>query len=170
MQEIFTRVSIRVFTPEPVAADAVQKLLAAGMQAPSAGNQQPWEFIVIEDAAMREKLAAVSPYAKPLLSAPLGIVILLNDSTLRFPECWQQDLSACAQNILLECVHLGLGAVWLAIADFPERMAAAKALFGLPEHLSVFAVLAIGHPGEEKKAVSRYRQERVHYGTYARPA
>jgi nitroreductase len=166
MEEIFTRSSIRTFTRQAVSAEDVRKLLEAGMQAPSAGNQQPWEFIVIEDETMRKRLAATSPYANPLLGAPLGIVILLNDDNLRFSECWQQDLSACAQNILLEAVHLGLGAVWLAIADFPQRMEAARQLFDLPAHLAVFAVIAIGHPGEEKKVVSRYLEHKVHYGTY----
>jgi nitroreductase len=166
MEEIFTRTSIRTFTRQAVSAGDIRKLLEAGMQAPSAGNQQPWEFIVIEDAAMRARLAATSPYAKPLLGAPLGIVILLNDESLRFPECWQQDLSACTQNILLEAVHLGLGAVWLAIADFPKRMEAARQLFDLPPHLAVFAVIAVGYPGEEKKATKRYLDAKVHYGTY----
>jgi nitroreductase len=168
MKEIFTRTSIRRFTAEPVSAEAIKKLLEAGMQAPSAGNQQPWEFIVVEDAALRASLAATSPYAKPLIQAPLGIVLLLDSSNLRWPECWQQDLSASTQNILLEAVHLGLGAVWLAIADFPDRMAATKALLNLPEHLSVFALLAIGHPGEEKEAVSRYQEAKVHYGQYGK--
>ncbi|MDR3086620.1 MAG: nitroreductase family protein [Azoarcus sp.] len=168
MKEIFTRTSIRRFAPAPVSTEAVKKLLEAGMQAPSAGNQQPWEFIVIEDATMRRKLASTSPYAQPLINAPLGIVLLLDNSNLRFPECWQQDLSACAQNILLEAVHLELGAVWLAIADFPERMAATKALLNLPEHLSVFAIIAVGHPAEKKKAVSRYQEVKAHFGEYGR--
>jgi nitroreductase len=168
MKEIFTRTSIRSFTTTPVPAEAVKKLLEAAMQAPSAGNQQPWEFIVIEDATMREKLAATSPYAKPLIKAPLGIVLLMDNSNLRYPECLQQDLGACAQNILLEVVHLGLGAVWLAIADFPERMAATKVLLDLPEHLSVFAIIAVGYPAEEKKAVSRYQDAKAHYGKYGK--
>jgi hypothetical protein len=47
-------------------------------------------------------------------------------------------------------------------------MAATKALLDLPEHLSVFAFIAVGHPAEERKAVSRYQETKVHYGEYGR--
>ncbi|MDR1276043.1 MAG: nitroreductase family protein [Candidatus Accumulibacter sp.] len=166
MKEIFERTSVRRFTGEAVPKDAVRKLLEAAMQAPSAGNQQPWEFIVVEDAEHRRALAGVSPYATPLVGAPLGIVVLLKGDALRFPECWRQDLSACTENLLLEAVHLGLGAVWLAIADFPSRIAAAKKLFNLPEHVSAFAAIAVGYPVEKKKATLRFDESRVHYETY----
>jgi nitroreductase len=159
-------VSIRRFTAEPVADADVTKLLEAAMQAPSAGNQQPWAFIVVTQKDMLARLSGSSPYAKPLAQAPLGIVVLLDKAGLRFPECWQQDLAACTQNLLLEAVHLGLGAVWLAVADFKDRMAAAKEILGLPSHIEAFAYVALGHPAEEKTADPRYDPSRVRHGSW----
>ena len=72
MKEIFDRVSVRKYTVQPVEAEKVEKLLRAAMAAPSAGNQQPWEFCVVRNRETLDQLAACSPYAKPLLGAPLG--------------------------------------------------------------------------------------------------
>lgn len=166
MKEIFERTSVRHFTDEKVERNLIKKLLEAAMQAPSAGNQQPWEFLIIEDPAMLAKMSRVSKYAGPLAGAPLGIIVLLDDRDLKYKECWQQDLSAATENILLEAVHLGLGAVWLAIADFPERIKYAAEVLNLPEYITAFAAIAIGHPAKQRAATSRYDEAKVHYGAY----
>ena len=166
MNEIFERVSIRKFTEQQVKREDIKRLLEAAMQAPSAGNQQPWEFIVIEDKATLRRLAQVSPYATPLVGASLGIVLLCNDKGLRFPECAEADLAAAAQNILLEAVSLGLGAVWLALADFVDRVEKTRRLFELPPNVRAFCAIAVGYPNEKKKAKSRYQEKRVHYEEY----
>jgi nitroreductase len=77
-----------------------------------------------------------------------------------------QDLSAATQNILLEAVHLGLGTVWLGVNGHQERAAAAKKLFNLPENIEVFAAIAVGYSAENKKAQSRYEENRVHWEKY----
>jgi nitroreductase len=166
MKEIFERTSVRRFIDKAVPGEAIHRLLEAAMQAPSAGNQQPWEFIVVRNPTRLKALAGISPYAAPLAVAPLGIVVLFKETKLRFPECWQQDLSACTQNILLEAVHLGLGAVWLGIAGFAYRVDATKKLFKLPEDVSAFAAIAVGYSAEKKKAVPRFSNARVHYESY----
>jgi nitroreductase len=166
MKEIFERTSVRHFTDEPVPREAIRRLLEAAMQAPSAGNQQPWEFIVVQNPTRLKALAGVSPYAAPLAVAPLGIIVLFKEAKLRFPECWQQDLSACTQNILLEAVHLGLGAVWLGIAGFAYRVNAVKKLFKLPDGVSAFAAIAVGYPAEKKKATLRFSESRVHHESF----
>ena len=63
MDEIFTRVSIRKFEDRPVEQEKLTKILKAAMAAPSAGNQQPWEFFVVTDKAKIEALSKISPYA-----------------------------------------------------------------------------------------------------------
>ena len=63
MKEIFERVSIRRYEERPVEGEKLEALLRAAMAAPSAGNQQPWEFYVIRDREVLEKLSKVSPYA-----------------------------------------------------------------------------------------------------------
>lgn len=165
MNAIFTRRSIRSYQEQAIEPEKIEKLLRAAMQAPSAGNQQPWEFIVVQDKNTLEKLAGVSPYAKPVANAPLAFVLLANGEGLRFPEYWEQDLSAATQNILLQAVELGLGAVWLGVAPVKERMDYLKDLFNLPEKVKPFCVIALGYPaaGQENKFVDRYDAKRVHY-------
>ena len=166
MHEIFNRISVRKFHDKPVEQELITKLLKAAMQAPSAGNQQPWEFLVITRKETKTAIAKICPHSKPLANAPLGIVVLQNSAKLRFPECVQQDLSAACENILLEAVHLGLGGVWMAIMDFKDLMAGVKAHLNLPEHIEPFATIALGYPNENREIKLRYDENRVHFEAY----
>lgn len=162
MNAIFHRTSIRKYTDRPVEADKVEQLLRAAMAAPSAGNQQPWEFYVVTDKAALNALAGCSPYAGMLRSAPLGFVVCCR-ADCKMPEYAQIDCSAATENLLLEADHLGLGAVWLGIAPGQERMDAARKALNIPEHLYAFAFIACGYPAEEKRQQDRYDEARVHY-------
>lgn len=166
MNEIFTRRSIRKYADKPVEQEKIERLLKAAMQAPSAGNQQPWEFIVVQDKGRLEQLSQTSLYSGPVKTAPLAIVVLANKSSMKFPENWQMDLSAATENLLLEAVHLGLGAVWLGVAPIAERMEHICKLFALPDYVQPFALLSIGYPQDENKFVDRFKSDRVHYEQY----
>ncbi|MDP2401390.1 MAG: nitroreductase family protein [Actinomycetota bacterium] len=163
---IGTRRSIRRYTDEPVAPEHVDTLLAAAMAAPSAGNQQPWRFIVVTDAAMRERMAATSPYAAMLPSAPLAVVICGDTSDLRHPDMWQHDCAAATQNMLLAAHAIGLGAVWLGFYPHIERSEPLAALLGIPHGIYPMAVVAIGHPAEEKEPSNRHAPSFVHHGSW----
>ena len=113
----------------------------------------------------------MSPYAGPCASAPAAIVLLANLGNLHFPDNWQQDMGAAAENLLLEAVHLGLGAVWMAASPEEEREKYVRELFGLPEQVRPFSVIAVGYPaeGQSNRFVDRYEANRVHYETYGNP-
>jgi len=166
MQEIFIRRSIRKFQTRTVEKAKLEQLLKAAMQAPSAGNQRPWEFIVVEDKELLVKLAGMSPYAKPVAAAPAAVVLLANQAGLRFPENWQMDLGAAAENLLLEAVHQGLGAVWMGVAPVPERVDYLKKLFNLPDTIIPYALIPVGYPAEENKFLNRFEPEKIHYNHY----
>ncbi|MDR2153174.1 MAG: nitroreductase family protein [Helicobacteraceae bacterium] len=166
MKEIFNRYSVRKFQDRPIEPEKVKKLLEAAMQAPSARNQQPWEFLVITDNESKEAIARICPHSKPLLGAPLGIMVLKNDQNLQYTACIQQDLGAACENILLEAVYLGLGGVWLAIMDYKPLMQGIKEYFKLPAHIEGFATIALGYPAESKTPLLRYDESRVHYEAY----
>ena len=121
MKEIFERRSIRKYTADPVSLEHEEKLLRAAMQAPSAGNEQPWEFIVVRDPETLKKMTEGHPYSTPLLGAPLGILVCGDVNKQRFNPYayWVQDCSAAIQNLLLEAQHLGLGAVWMVRKEHP---------------------------------------------------
>ncbi len=166
MDTINIRRSIRNFKNINVENEKIEKLLRAGMQAPSAANQQPWEFVVVQSQETKEKLASMSPYAKPVKDAPLAIVLVENMEKIKFAESTSQDMGACAQNILLEAVDLGLGAVWLGVKPDEVRMKAVSETLGLAENVVPFAIIAVGYSDTENKFVDRYDATRVHYEKY----
>lgn len=163
---VMNRTSVRQFTDEQVTDDQVERLMRAAMAAPSAANQQPWEFVVVRDPQLREALSQCSPYAKPAAAAPLVIVPCVgSDEALKFPEYKEQDMGACVENILVEAVELGLGAVWMGVYPEPERMDAVADVIEVPAGHEAFALVAVGHPiGEpEPRGPKRYDAARVHW-------
>lgn len=168
MQEIFNRRSIRKFTNDAIEPEKLDRILRAAMQAPSAVNQQPWEFIVVQDKENLQKLADVSPYAKPVAGSAVTIALLGNEKEFKVPKGWEEDLGAASQNMLLEAVHLGLGAVWLGVATADVVTEQVRSFFQLPDHIRPFGLIAIGYPdGQKNEFTDRYKAERVHYEKWA---
>ena len=148
MNELFTRVSVRDFIPGKVEKDKVDRILEAAMNAPSARNQQAWEFIVVDDPDYIRELSKVTPYAGPVGKAPLAIVVLGNRDLMSAPQFWEQDLGACTENLMLSATSLGLGSVWIGVAPVRERMNAISDIFDLTENLMPFCIVAVGYPKE----------------------
>jgi len=166
MNNIFKRQSVRKYLAKPIEQEKIEMMLKAGMQAPSAANQQPWEFLVITDKEKLQALSGMSPYAKPVANCSVALVLLGNLDTANFPQCWQQDMAAAAENILLEATELELGGVWLGVAPEQDRMDYITKLFNLPEKIKPFCLLSIGYPDQAQTIVERYDSARVHYDKY----
>ena len=171
MNEIFTRRSVRFFKPDPVEDEKLDRLLRAGMQAPSARNQQGWEFVAVRERARIEELSHLSPYTAPLGRAPLVLIVMTNPARLINEESAQsrrEEMGAVIQSILLEAVHLGLGTVWCGVSPFEDRMANVRKACGIPEDIEPFAAIAVGYPEKEdaNHVEDRYQAERVHWETY----
>ena len=162
MNEIFHRTSIRKYQDKPVENEKIEKMLQAAMTAPSAGNQQPWEFYVVKDKSTLEKLSQTSPYAGCAASAPLAFVACYRIHCT-MPEYAQIDMSASVENLLLEADSLGLGAVWLGIAPLKERMEAVHTVLNIPENLDVFAIIPCGYPEAVHTQQNRFDRQRIHY-------
>ena len=149
MNAIFTRRSVRAFKDKEVEQEKIEKILRAAMQAPSACNQRPWEFIVVKGKENLVKLAEYNPYAGSLRGANLAIIVLANKAKMVSPEHWQQDLGAATQNIQLEAVELGLGTVWYGTAPDKGRMGYIQNMFELDDNILPYSVLAVGYPKNE---------------------
>jgi len=115
MDAILTRRSIRKYLPEPVSRDMVKNILKAGMSAPSAGDEQPWHFIIIDRRDLLEKISEMHPYAKMLKNTPAVLLICADPNVPKFKDFWVQDCSAASENMLLAAHAQGLGAVWIGI-------------------------------------------------------
>jgi nitroreductase len=162
MSDIRDRRSIRKYTGRPVTDDQVVELLKAAMSAPSAGNQQPWRFVVIRSQQVRERIPSFHPHASMTPSASVVIAVCGDLSDLRIPERWVQDCSAATQNLLLAAHDMGLGAVWLGVYPTEDRVEGVRELLGLPEHIMPLSLVAIGHPAEHPPAADRFNAAYVH--------
>ena len=135
MKSIYTRVSIRKYQDRPVEKEKTEAILRAAMQAPSAGNQQPWEFYVVTNKEKLAVLSEVSPYAGMTKYAPVAIVAAYRKNCM-MPEYAQIDLS---------------------IAMEIEK------ILSIPDNLRAFAIFPYGYPAEERKQQNRFEESRIHY-------
>lgn len=161
LEAIFTRRSIRVFDPRPVSDESLRVLLKAAMSAPSAGNEQPWYFVVVRDRELFERILKFHPYSHSLKSASLAVLVCADLDLEKYSGYWTQDCSAAAQNLLLAAHAQGLGGVWLGIYPIEERIQGVRSLFGLPANVVPMAILPIGYPAETRPEENRYQDERV---------
>lgn len=162
LEAIYTRRSVRNFKHDPVPDDDVQDLLRAGMQAPSARNEQPWHFIVIDEPAVLHAIPEFHPYSKMLLDAPLAILVCSDRKLESKRASWLQDCSAATQNILLAAHTKGLGAVWLGIFPDSERVFGMQSLLEMPKDIRPVSLVAIGYPESTPEPVDRFNADRVH--------
>ena len=160
---IFERRSVRSYLDQEVEEEKILQMLRAAMQAPSAKNQQPWEFIVLRDREKMLDLSSKLSTMRMLDHAPLCIALLANTEHLSSPTRWCQDLSAATQNLLLEAHHQGLGAVWLGVYPEEERMSIVREILGVEDPLVPFALVAIGYAKKYPEPVERYDEKKVRY-------
>ena len=161
---INSRRSVRVWTQQPVAEEDVKKIIEAGMNAPSAGNEQPWYFIVIDDKEVLAQASLLNPYGSFVKNSSVAVLVCADKRLDKFPGTfyWAQDCSAAAENMLLAACCLGLGGVWTSIYPLKERMEGFSGLFNLPEEVVPFALIALGYPARSMdNPKSRFNPSRI---------
>ncbi len=164
---IHTRRSIRQYTVEPVSGSDLRVLLEAAMIAPSAGNQQAWHFVVIDERALLDRIPSVHPYAGMAAKAPLAIMVCGDLSRLKYPvDYWVQDCAASTQNIMLAATALGLGSVWCGVHPVPERVEGLRKILNLPANFAPMSLIVIGHPAQEAQRLSRFDEAKVHRNSW----
>lgn len=166
---ILTRVSVRKYQDKKIDEDTLEKLLRAGMAAPTAGNRQPWHFVVCTDKEVLAHVAAANPNGGMVAQAPLAIVVC-GDKSKTFEgeaaEMWVQDCSAATENILLAAHGFGLGAVWTGVYPIKERMSKLSEVLELPETIIPLSVIVIGYPDEMPAVKQKFSEDNVSYDFY----
>ena len=152
MADLFHRVSIRKFKDEAVSNEDIGYILEAAMAAPSAKNQQPWEFYVVENREVLKQLGESSPFSAPAGKAPVAIVTAYREEC-DLPEFAQIEMSIMMENLWLAADEIGLGGVWLGV----------EKIVGIPAGQRVFGIFALGYPDEERTQQDRFDQSRIHY-------
>jgi nitroreductase len=164
LEAIISRRSTRKYKPEPVPKELIDELLNAAMNAPSAGNEQPWYFIVIQDHKILDEIPKFHPYSSCLKEAPQAIVVCADLKLLKHPEpWWVLDCSAATENILIAAYAKGLGARWVGVYPMDDRVKCMKELLGLPQEIIPVSIVAIGYPVEKTPFESRYQPSRILY-------
>jgi nitroreductase len=166
MNAIFKRRSIRQYTTAPVEKEMIVELVKAGMAAPSAGNEQPWHFIVIDQHRILTGIQKVHPFSGMLSSAQAGILVCGDISLEIHKGFWVQDCAAATENILIAAVYMGLGTVWLGVYPEEERVNGIKKLLNIPDHIIPFSLISIGHPAEQKAPKTNFDMSRVRYNSW----
>lgn len=147
---------------EAVSSEDIGYILEAAMAAPSAKNQQPWEFYVIQNREVLKKLGESSPFSGPAGNAPVAIVSAYREDC-ELPEFAHIDMSIAMENLWLAADEIGLGGVWLGVAPREDRMKEVEEIVGIPEGQRAFGIFAMGYPAEERTQQDRFDQSRIHY-------
>jgi nitroreductase len=149
INSIRQRFSVRKFLDKPVEDDKLQEILSAARLAPSAGNIQPYHFVVINDPAKKTKLSDICKGQKFVSEAPLSIAVCASNTDYVM-TCGQAaytvDATIAAEHINLQAVELGLGTCWIG-AFHHDQLAE---LINLPQDYKIVTILPIGYPAITK--------------------
>jgi nitroreductase len=162
-ESLFNRRSIRNYTSEKIHNAELEKIIEAGMYAPSAVNKQPWHFVIFRDKSTINAIIEVHPNSKMLNQASAGILICFDKKLEHDNGYGPIDCSAATQNMLLAAHELGFGTCWIGIYPREKRVSTLHNLFNLPEHVIPFAVVSVGYPNEVKQKPERFKKERIHF-------
>ena len=163
---IRNRQSIRKFTSRQIEDKVLNTILNAGLQAPTAKNKRPYHFIVIKDRDVLGKLASRNSNAGMLKDAPCGILICGDSNIEGIREFLYADCAAAAQNMLLCCHGLGLGAVWCGVVRNSDWQKLLVEEFHIPVKIEPVAVIPIGYPDECREIANRWDNSKIHIDTW----
>ena len=172
IEAIAKRKSVRSFADKKVEPEKIESLLRSAMRAPSGLNGQPWEFVVVDDKDILSAIYQFGRGSRSLLTAPMIIVVLNKQIPFREENglTWlnPQDLAACTENILLQAVEEGLGAVWMGVGPGTDNQRKLGQLLGLPENVTAYSMISIGYPAEDvdMEVADRFDPSRIHYNHY----
>lgn len=165
---LLTRRSVRQFEKgRMIPHGDMEDLLKIAMYAPSGCNKQPWEFVVVEDEALKEKITQIHPYASFLKDASAAIVVCGDTKQQLEDNFWIVDTSAAVENLLLAIHGKGLGGCWCAIYPYEDRMKEFQRLLGLPENVKPNALVVVGYPVKTPpRPKDRFKPEKIHYNKW----
>jgi len=147
------RRSIRKYKETPVPKESIMKVLEAARLAPSAGNRQPWHFIVVTDKSTKARLAGSQRWAADAPAIILGLA-----DVEASPDWHINDLALAFEHAILAATDLGLGTCWMGQM---YRDGEIKKMLSIPEKMKVVAITPVGVPDENPQIKSRKTIEEI---------
>lgn len=153
---VLSRRSIRRYEEKKVPRDVLEKILEAGRLAPSAGNRQPWHFIVVTDDEIKQKLShrKWTWFVKDSAFTVVGCGYTGDAYSRRKSTI---DTAIALQNMVIAALALGVGSCW--IGDFEQKEV--KKLFNIPQDWKVIALVSFGYPTEQPESKRRKPLEEI---------
>ena len=161
---IHSRKSVRSFTDRQVTGEDLEKLVRAGMAAPTGKNLQPWIFYVITNKQILEQLGNELPTAKMLGSVNSAIMVcgdLSKADTSTYRNYWVMDCSVASENILLAAESMGFGACWTAVFPYDSRISTVRKIIELPGNLIPLNIIPVGYPTGEESPKDKWKPENM---------
>ena len=167
-EAIKTRRSVRKYKPQPIPEDHLKQILTAAQLAPSAGNKQPWRFVVVKDPETKKKLGVIARNQTWISDAGVVVAALAMDK--KSPEVYERwaerDVMTAVEHMVLSAWELGYGSCW--IGAFEEDQV--KELLKVPKEMTVIILLPIGVPDQKPEPRGRKNLEELfHLDQYGRP-
>ncbi len=156
-----TRRSIRRYQDRPVPREDLEILVDCAHLAATARGVQPWEFVVVTDAAMRVRLAAITEYGKFIAQAPAAVVVFCRDT-----KYYLEDGCNATENLLIAATALGLGSCWVA-GDKKPYADDIRDMLGAPAEYRLIAIVAVGYAAEAPTPMKRTLHEVLHWERFA---
>jgi nitroreductase len=168
------RRSIRKYQKRAVEPEKISALVEAALRSPSSMGYNPWEFLVVDDPKLLDKLSSAKPQGSAFIkNAPLGLVVCADPER---SSVWVEDASIACTYIQLTAESMGLGSCWIQIRDRMHNQTTpaetyVSEVLGIPKKLKVEAMVALGYPDEQK--APRPREDlpyaKVHHNLYGKP-
>jgi len=157
LEALRTRRSVRRYRDEPVAEEIIEDIVDCARLAATGLNEQPWEFVVVTDAAARAHLASLTDHGRFIADAPVCIVVLCRDG-----KYYLEDGSAATQNLLVAARAHGLGSCWVAGDKKPYADTVRQAV-GAPEGHRLVSLVPVGYTDAPSQATKRALSEVIHW-------
>lgn len=151
------RRSIRTYTAETVERSIIEEIVDCARLAPTAMNDQPWDFVVVTDKSALKEIPRMLGHAEFIANAAFAVLVLARGSM-----CAVEDCCAATENLLIAAAAHGIGSCWVAGAPQPYAPAVART-FGAPEDRKLIAIVSFGYPGEEPEVKKRGLAEVLHW-------
>ena len=167
-----SRRNVRKYGPDPVPAEDLRRIAEAAWRAPSASNQQHWDFVVVTDRDQLTELATVWPGAQHIATAAAAIALVLPDAPDERTRLTDRyDLGQATYAILVAAADLGIGTGHAGVGDQEK----AREILGVPDGHTVAYLIGVGYPADRplrplRAPARRPFDEVVHYGTFSSPS